>query len=267
MRNQISGQLSQLKNRFDPVFDCLKLPMKRRRSGRRAGVLEFISLEEADRTLAELPRPVVHLKGFASGLLLRNAKDPPVATFNVADVRAETQRGVERLLTEFDALGAATLAWDGDVLQADSFAMLVPLLAARRPELRLVAFKYADGRAWFESAWEKSGLDVTVVLVPPALSPAPATLHLDAEAEPDYAALGCEGFRLTRAEVAICFGGGGVVATEFERTRSLHPPPRFIHVPVPRCKRVADAWRLEMPALLGVEGVALLGVDGAGVES
>jgi len=209
--------------------------------------MHFISLADAAPFLDALPRPVLHLKGFTNGLLLPAAPDPlEPALFSVAEVRELTSRAVATTLAHVKALDPATLVWDGDGLQPDSFAALIPMLARRRAGMQLVAFRYAHQRKTFEAEWGHAGLRVTVILVP-----RPAGLG-DGD-EPDYATLGFEAIRDTRAEECLCVGGGPVVLDEFRLTRGLQPAPRFAFLDVPRWKsRSEPVGALDHSPLMGV---------------
>ena len=70
--------------------------------------------------LEKLAAPIVHLKGFASRLLLRGVpvRGPPHA-FDVDEETARTEAAVERLLAE--AAAARTIVWDGDAFAPGSF--------------------------------------------------------------------------------------------------------------------------------------------------
>jgi hypothetical protein len=210
-------------------------------------MFEYVDLADAAPLLASLPHPVVHLKGFTNGLLLPSAPDPPApAPFDAAELRALTSIAAATALAELKDLDPATLVWDGDGFSTGSFTALIPIMAQLRPHMRLLSFKYAHQRHVFQADWGGAGLPVTVILVP-----SPASLG-DGQ-EPDYARLGFEAIRDTRAEASLCMGGGPVVAHEFRLSRTLDPPPRYIFLDVPRWKAVTGLRAaLEHSALVGI---------------
>lgn len=210
-------------------------------------LVDYIDLNDSAPILASLPHPVVHLKGFSHGLLWPAAPDPPaLAPVGAHELRKLCAKAVLVTLSQLQALNPATLVWDGDGLTPGSFTALIPMLARRRPHMRLVSFKYAHQCQAFEAEWGGANLRVTVILVPrpPGLG--------DGE-EPDYGRLGFEAIRDTRSEVCVCIGGGPVVADEFRMTRVLVPPPRFIFFDLPRWKPVPEpGGALEHSALIGL---------------
>ena len=209
--------------------------------------MEFVDLADAAPLLHALPKPVLHLKGFTNGMLLSGAPDPPSPScFDVPAVRKLTARAVSATLAHVNALNPATLVWDGDGLKPDSFAALIPVLARRRPHMKLVSFRYAHQRQWFEASWCNAGLKLTVIIV----SLPPGTLDVERS---DYAKLGFEAIRDTGAETCICLGGGTVVVEEFLMTRGLMPPPRFILLDVPRWRSLSEPiGELEHSPLVGL---------------
>ena len=203
--------------------------------------------------LEKLAAPIVHLKGFASRLLLRGVPVPgPPHAFDVDEETARTEAAVERLLAE--AAAARTIVWDGDAFAPGSFTALIPRLHRALPGIALVAFRFEEVASDdFVQSWSgafglrppASGITLVRLRRPPGAGPP--------DDDDSYARLGVEAIRATGAARALCLGGGAVTAMEARLVRSLSPPPAFTLFAARRWRRrPADApdapLDLEAPA-------------------
>ena len=96
-------------------------------SGAGAGArTAFLELQSAD--IASLPRPIAHVKGFASRMLLPGANTPPEGhLLDLESVRGEATAAMGGLVARFRESGARTVVFDGDHFALDSFTALVRL--------------------------------------------------------------------------------------------------------------------------------------------
>ncbi len=199
----------------------------------------FTPLAEASALVAALPRPIVHIKGYGSGMLLEGAPEPPAGSysFDLPAERAEVERAAaDAIAAVTRELGARTIAWDGDLYGADSFTALVPRLAQLDPSLTLCAFLHEFKRDKFRASWAAApmALDVAAYVLPDPADP---------EGDAKYVQLGVDALRATGASGAVCLGGGGVVALEVAEERKLTPPVEFTFFPARRWReRMGSAY-------------------------
>ena len=181
------------------------------------------------RSKPRLRPPVVHIKGFASGI----------------DV-AEISRCARWLQTEIDPL--ATVVWDGDDFSRQSFTGVIPLLHAAMPELLFVACMYSERKPAFEESWKSTRVPIKV-----------HTVAKNHNSPNDYATLGVAALEMTGSIQVFCIGGGSVTHEEFLRTRSMQPiPPKFHLLRVDRCKTLADNRTVQQNStLLELDGVVM----------
>ncbi len=202
-------------------------------------------LAAASQVLAALPRPIVHLKGFGSGIIVTDQTEPrpqpPPQEY--AHANAELLREATSLLA---SLPVATLVWDGDPDRNDSFTQLIHTLKRALPPLKLVAFKYASEEDEFRTSWAAASLtDVMIITVPDGGDCSEWTPAVSAE-------LGMQALKATGATQVISLGGGDTVKLEFERSRvELEPPPVFTLVPVVRWSHGS----IKQSSLVGMSGV------------
>ena len=232
-----------------------------------AGSITFRELKDAGPQIGEWPRPIAHYKGFASRLLLPGSADPPAKAtlpngLSVANERSLADRHAKMLLGTIKELGARTVTWDGDDLSPDSFTALIPRLCKEDPRVRITAFLHEKRREAFLKSWqpfvEDSGVSIEVIIVPPySGDPSDHTRK--------FADLGLSALQATKATDTICFGGGAVLAAEYEHAKALEPAPQFAIVPVSRWMASTEGGgtnvSMEQSKLLGVEGVKHMGSD------
>ena len=182
-------------------------------SGAASGHITFHEMpsEAATAALAALPRPIVHLKGFAGRVLLPSAAEPPEGHgLDLVAERGRVAAAATALLEAFHASGAKTLVFDGDHFAPDSFASLVPALAADGAVVvAAIMLPLTHGgeppparREQFEEAWAGRGVDISCFTLPQG------GLKGD-----DYAQLGVSALQATGAERVFCFGGGSAIPT------------------------------------------------------
>lgn len=226
----------------------------------KASAINFIPLVGSSAHVASLPRPIIHLKGYALRTLLDvRATPPPPLGFDLAEEHRCAEALAVAALEAIVAAGARTVVWDGDVYAPESFTSLLPRLADALPELTFCAFLYESCRTLFLDSWSAHGLaGLTVVTVPD-----PAVAATDIEG---FAALGVTALRTTGAACAVCLGGGPTVVEEHRASRALAPAPSFLVAPVrrwiPRRSSAGAAGvpplQLETSGLPGRDGVTLL---------
>lgn len=168
--------------------------------------------------IAALPRPLAHLKGFASRLALPGcavADGKPLKDIELQTAR--TEAAIASLVSAIRDAGIRTLCWDGDSLADDSFTTVLLRVRAAVPGIALAAFLFAGSRPRFSKSWAPrsiAGLQAFVV-------PEGATDATDAASHTQrFAQLGVAALALTGAERVFCLGGGDVVRAEFD----LRPP-------------------------------------------
>eukprot|EP00192_Tetraselmis_astigmatica_P019956 CAMPEP_0117665688 /NCGR_PEP_ID=MMETSP0804-20121206/9955_1 /TAXON_ID=1074897 /ORGANISM="Tetraselmis astigmatica, Strain CCMP880" /LENGTH=197 /DNA_ID=CAMNT_0005473141 /DNA_START=99 /DNA_END=692 /DNA_ORIENTATION=- len=169
------------------------------------------------------PGPVVHIKGFASGI----------------DFSQPSAAGAVQAISRFvDDLQPTTIVFDGDRYSTSSFTELVRRLSESR---ELLAFKYDTpenlrtlGESWY-------GISSTVkgVLVP---------LEGEEDHSPQmYAHLGRAALECTGAGVVVCLGGGDTVALE----ASENPRVQFHVWPIQRTLADGSTQECQVEAALG----------------
>eukprot|EP00966_Prymnesium_polylepis_P198902 4609879-Prymnesium_polylepis.1 len=140
---------------------------------------------------------VVHLKGFAGGMLLGPAYEQHVRV----------------LIAELRRRAFKALVWDGDDFDERSFTAVMPRIKRELPHLRLGAILCQHHRTsrWgnpegFHGSWRRrEGVGaIDCFLVDKGVK------------EGGYTALGWLGLRATRTQTAILLGGGVVAKQEFE---------------------------------------------------
>lgn len=216
-------------------------------------VIKFMELSAAAENLAAQPRPLVHIKGFASGLLLPDAPrlppDANTAGVDLAAQRSRTEKAAKVLLAAVKKSGGRTIVWDGDGLAADSFTALIPQLWETDPSLKLVAFLHETRKDKFLASWSdfaKRAGSITVYIVPP---------YVGSDHTRKYADLGISALRATGSTSVFCFGGGKVLCSEHEIARKeLKLQPLFRLVEVGRWVTSDDR------KTMGMENSALVGV-------
>ena len=136
--------------------------------------------------------PVVHVKGFASGI---DFSQPAVSG------------AVEALCRFVDELQPWTIAFDGDHLEHGSFTQVVRRLAECGTRA-LLAFKYESPGAeeGVRRSWCDTSPQMTGVLVPAW------------EGEDMFVQLGKTALECTGGKIAVCLGGGQTTATEASQT-------------------------------------------------
>ena len=200
--------------------------------------LTMIGLDASAEAIAALPRPVVHIKGFASRMLLPGAADPPPLISPSDQPRLSNERSTTEALANalVDAICASepkTLVWDGDAYAVDSFTALIPLIALRLPGVQLAAFAFERwGDAGFVENWApplaalSTPSPLTLIIVPKTV----AGGHTD-----KYVALGRIAIGATGSKLAFCLGGGAVTVDEAKLGLEEDDPPiKFVLAPVRR---------------------------------
>ena len=159
----------------------------------------------ASRALSALPRPIVHLSGFESGLLLPGTPEPPGA--DVQNLQEETKQ-LEAEVVDLVLSSARTVVWDGQGYAPDSFTALLLRLIQLQPALMLVSFIDESHRATFSAAWSQPAVRAMKVTVFTARVSSPmdlATRSLEA----------------SKYDERFCFGGDSLVPMLTES----HPIP------------------------------------------
>lgn len=201
--------------------------------------MKKFTLAESNDAIAALPKPIVHLKGFASRILLSGASAPsnlmPGEESKIESETAEAERLAAQLLEAICASKPATLVWDGDGYSVDSFTALVPKVAERLPGIHLVAFAY---ESWGNGGFEKNWLPVVTAL--PTPSPFTVVIVPNSEADADlgphaadqplnvhdvkYVRLGRIGLQATGSKEIFSLGGSGVAIEETALALKDDPP-------------------------------------------
>ena len=208
-------------------------------------------LAAAAQLLAALPRPIVHLKGFGSGIVVLDQTEPrrqppPTASAHATESAHANAELLREATSHLASMPVATLVWDGDPDRNDSFTQLIYTLKRALPPLKLVAFKYASEEDEFRTSWAAASLpDVMIITLPDDGGCAEWTPAVSAE-------LGIQALKATGATQVFSLGGGDTVKLEFERSRvELEPPPVFTLVPVVRLSHGS----IKQSALVGMPGV------------
>ena len=201
--------------------------------------LTTLPLRDSDTAgaIANLPRPVVHIKGYGSRILLEHTADPPPLLRmrdqpKVAEERKAAEALAAKLIEEVCAAVPKTLVWDGDAYAADSFTSLIPRIAERLPGLQLCAFAY--------EGWANEGTWAPPLSALPA--PSPLTLVLvPKEGAPDhdgkYVRLGRLAIEATGSKSIFTLGGSSVALEEVTLALADEPPCRVVLAPVRRWAR------------------------------
>lgn len=208
-----------------------------------------VPLAQAANALAALPKPIVHLKGWASRLLLAGAPDPP----HKLDMRsqpllprnrADTEACAEKLVAAMVATAPGSIVWDGDALAPDAFTALIMRLLARLPGVNLAAFAFEDWVDGFQASWLQPLSEVPPEAAPAALTlitvPLPAASTLS-EPNSKYVHLGRTALVTTGATHVFCLGGGAVTSAEVSAASGDAPPRHFAFVPAKRWACVDEA--------------------------
>ena len=199
----------------------------------------LVTMESASELLRELPKPILHLKGFGKGICRSGVGRPD----NEAAVCKLNGRAMQSALDHMLALPVRTLVWDGDDQAEDSFTSLIPQLKHRMPTLRLIAFKYDSEVDSFHSSWAHTGLDPLLITVPSATT---GCMDWTPEVSAD---LGFRALKATGSTNVLCIGGGDTVKIEHEKSKSLRPMPKFSLVPVKRVRQgiVQESSLIDIP--------------------
>lgn len=148
--------------------------------------ITFVEIDKA----APLRGPVLHLKGFGSGI---DYSQPSVQT------------AVREIVEFVDRFAPGSIVFDGDPYSTSGFTALVRDLAVEPREL--VAFKY-DGQRNIEEikqTWEDHARCMRVILVP---------LDSANDNPEDFAKLGKLALDFSGAKQVVCLGGGETVELE-----------------------------------------------------
>jgi hypothetical protein len=212
-----------------------------------------LPLAESVEAIAALPRPIVHVKGWASRMLLTGAPSAARLSLSMSAQgqldreRSAAEKAAEKLIGSICELAPRTIVWDGDIYAPDSFTALIPRLMRRLPGLSLAAFMFGDKVQSFKETWSAqlaelpasaapSGLNIfTIPAYVPTTPPSPCVpptpdQELDQEGYyrewpagapgRKFVHLGRVALRATGA-VHVFFLGGGLVSAE-EARLALH---------------------------------------------
>ena len=143
------------------------------------------------------PNGVIHFKGFATRLNLRNSD-----YINLT----------ERLLQHLVLANPKYLCWDGDHYNNRSFTYLIPEIQKRLPDLKLIAFLKTKTQEDFEKSWNTCPYKLNIT----ALNITAYTIGGDFS----WKELGIRAIKVTKATKVFCLGGGRTVQLEYEAAGS-----------------------------------------------
>ena len=176
--------------------------------------MKVVPLAAAADVIAALPRPLVHLKGYASRILLEGADSPshPLNMRGQAALgreRAAAEEAAASLMAAVVAAAPRTLVWDGDAFKPDSFTALLPRLLAKLPGVQILAFALDEWVDGCQASWLP-----TLQALPPEAAPGEVTLvsvPMPADAEASYPHLGKDAKYLHLGRTALVTTGASHV--------------------------------------------------------
>ena len=204
---------------------------------------------DCSQLVAALPLPIIHIKGFASRILLPGSSTPPFRLRmrdepKLNKEKAEATRLADLLVEAICATNPKTLVWDGDDFSPGSFTALIPRIVERLPGLQLCAFAYEDRESGFCSSWSPvlDGLatpsPLLLVVVPAAEAQkameVPPVSDSVAVHDHKYIRLGRLALETTGSKRIFSLGGGGVAAEELALALNDEPPCSITLAPVRR---------------------------------
>ena len=236
---------------YDPSIHNQAAPKVRTHSASERAMIDLrvVPLVSCADAIADLPRPILHFKGFASRLCTAEAD------FHGLDALcAETEGMADAALATMQE--AATLVWDGDAHDPCSFTFLIPRLMNASPRVKLVAFLHEENVEDFSWNWrqalatcgDESSPSLLIVSVPADGGSADRKFSGDR-----FVDLGLIALKATGAIRVLCFGGGATLLTEWKLSQSTVPQPmvKFIVAPVRRRKsNTSSLQELEATHLL-----------------
>jgi hypothetical protein len=202
----------------------------------------------AARALSSLPRPVVHITGAESGLLLERFNADPTGADR--SLRDETARLAEELV-EMMVSNARTIVWDGQGYAPDSFTALILRAILREPSLTLVAFINDSHRRDFSAVWSQSAVSAVRIIVFTVKVSAPEEL------------IECAAHEILPDQL-VCFGGDSSVAASIEVRRGAVPLLPCVVVPVARWNK---ATHRATPCPIAVDSVTYVGQQPVALET
>ena len=220
-------------------------------------MLQTCPFADCSQLVAALPLPIVHIKGFASRVLLPGSSNPPYQLRmrdepKLNDEKADATRLADLLVDAICASNPKTLVWDGDAFSPGSFTALIPRVLERLPGLQLCAFAYEDHESGFRSSWSPvletltSPSPLLLIVVPAAEAQkamVPPASDSVAVSDYKYVRLGRVAIETTGSKRIFALGGSGVAAEELALALKDEPPCSITLAPVRR-------W-LNAPAELG----------------
>lgn len=138
------------------------------------------------------PNGVIHFKGFATRLNLRNSD-----YINLT----------ERLLQHLVLANPKYLCWDGDHYNNRSFTYVIPEIQKRLPDLKLIAILKTKTQEDFDKSWQTCPYQINITAY---------TIGGDFS----WKELGIRAIKVTKATKVFCLGGGRTVQLEYEAAGS-----------------------------------------------
>lgn len=178
--------------------------------------LSFAPLENASSAnqLQSLPRPIILIDGFESGLLFTDAyRGPPALPEDEWKAEcAEGDRLSREMVTAILLTGVRTLVWYGQDYFPNSFTSLVPRIAQRQRDLTLVALLDETRRDAFKASWSQPAVAQLRVMV--------FTVRVPDDASAARQFLATRAVESIEPDHLFCYGGGVAAAHAVQACQS-----------------------------------------------
>eukprot|EP01084_Bolivina_argentea_P042701 78718_1 len=194
-------------------------------ASKRRGSMQYVpvKVQDSNKIVKDLPTPIVHLKGFVSGIDFRNDNTKHLLNSCLYTLRSMLQNG-------------GTLVWDGNLYKNSSFTYIIPLLfnelfnkknvslkfrANPDPKWVFLGFCKQSNLSKFHNSWlnklqtnNKICIDrITTNRIQFFIQPLQRIYN--------FIDLRMKSLNITKSKLIICFGGG--VALKHEYKKIINP--------------------------------------------